>query len=167
MTSRSAVATRNSEDDDVLRRLLLSVAASPRVKRGIEVVPLTRHVVDRFVAGDDVGDALAASRKLVAAGLLASIDRLGEATTDPTQAEATASAYIWLLKELADAGRENMDPETSEALASSCQSCLGASDRPGSILDRIGNLGSGKLLGNRTLIPPEGQVSTSRLIGIR
>ena len=88
----------------MLRRLLLSAAASPRVKRGVEVVPLTKHVVDRFVAGDDVGDALAASRKLVAAGLLASIDRLGEATTDPTQAEATASAYVWLLKELADAG---------------------------------------------------------------
>jgi proline dehydrogenase len=104
MTSTSVVATRNSEDDDVLRRLLLSAAASPRVKRGVEVVPLTRHVVDRFVAGDDVGDALAASRKLVAAGLLASIDRLGEATTDPAHAEATASAYVWLLKELADAG---------------------------------------------------------------
>jgi proline dehydrogenase len=100
----SAVATRNPEGHDVLRRLMLSAAASSRVKRGVEVIPLTKHVVDRFVAGDDVGDALAASRKLVAAGLLASIDRLGEATTDPTQAEATASAYVWLLKELADAG---------------------------------------------------------------
>jgi proline dehydrogenase len=88
----------------VLRRLLLCAAASPRVKRGVEVVPLTRRVVDRFVAGDDVSAALAASRKLVAAGLLASIDRLGEATTDPAQAAATASAYVWLLKELADAG---------------------------------------------------------------
>jgi proline dehydrogenase len=88
----------------VLRRLLLSAAASPRVKSGITRVPLTRHVVDRFVAGDDVGDALAASRRLVAAGLLASIDRLGEATAEPEQAQATAEAYVWLLKQLADAG---------------------------------------------------------------
>jgi proline dehydrogenase len=88
----------------VLRRLLLSAAASPRVKRGVTAVPLTRHVVDRFVAGDDVGDALAASRRLVAAGLLASIDRLGEATTEPEAANSTAQAYVWLLKQLADAG---------------------------------------------------------------
>ena len=104
MTSKSAAGTRNPEDDEVLRRLLLSAAASPRVKRGVEVIPVTRRVVGRFIAGDEVGDALAASRKLVAAGLLASIDRLGEATTDPTQAEGTVAAYVWLLKELADAG---------------------------------------------------------------
>jgi proline dehydrogenase len=88
----------------VLRRLLLSAAASSRVKSTVTRVPLTRHVVDRFVAGDDVGDALAASRRLIAAGLLASIDRLGEATTDPELATSTAEAYVWLLKQLADAG---------------------------------------------------------------
>lgn len=88
----------------MLRRLLLSAAASPRLKSGVTRVPLTRHVVDRFVAGEDVGDALAASRLLVAAGLLASIDRLGEETTDSEQASTTAQAHVWLLKQLDDAG---------------------------------------------------------------
>jgi proline dehydrogenase len=88
----------------VLRRLLLSAAASPRVKHGIQIAPVSRGVVKRFVAGEDVESALVVSRQLVAAGLLASIDRLGEATTAPDQAAATAAAYIDLLNQLAGAG---------------------------------------------------------------
>jgi proline dehydrogenase len=60
--------------------------------------------VKRFVAGEDVESALVASRQLVAAGLLASIDRLGEATASPEQAAATAAAHVDLLDQLAGAG---------------------------------------------------------------
>jgi proline dehydrogenase len=88
----------------MFRRLLMSAAASPRVKRGVQVAPLTRGIVNRFVAGEDVASALAASRQLVASGLLASIDRLGEDTTEPEQAAATATAYVDLLNNLAEAG---------------------------------------------------------------
>jgi proline dehydrogenase len=88
----------------VLRRVLLSAAGSDRIKRTVMRAPLSRGVVNRFVAGEDVDAALAAARRLVAHGLLASIDRLGEATTDAERAAATADAYIDLLEQIADAG---------------------------------------------------------------
>jgi proline dehydrogenase len=88
----------------VLRRVLLGAADSDLLKRAIVRAPFTRGVVNRFVAGEDVDDALVVARRLTAAGLLASIDRLGEATTDPDQAAATADAYADLLSRIADAG---------------------------------------------------------------
>jgi proline dehydrogenase len=88
----------------VLRRLLLSAAGSPRLKRGVQVAPLTRGVVNRFVAGEDIGSAIAATRLLAAQGLLASIDRLGEAATELQQAQLAAAAYVELLKQISDAG---------------------------------------------------------------
>jgi proline dehydrogenase len=88
----------------VLRRILLSAANSDRLKRAVVRAPVSRGLVNRFVAGEDVDAALAAVRQLVANGLLASIDRLGEATADAEQAKATAQAYVELLEYVADAG---------------------------------------------------------------
>jgi len=88
----------------VLRRVLLSAAGSDRIKAAVVRAPFSRGVVNRFVAGDHVDDAIVASRQLVAHGLLVSIDRLGEATTDAAQAQATTDAYVALLKTIADAG---------------------------------------------------------------
>jgi proline dehydrogenase len=87
----------------VLRRVLLSAAGSDLIKRTVVRAPLSSGVVNRFVAGDHVDDALAATRRLVAHGLLASIDRLGEATTDVAKARATADAYVELLRRLGEA----------------------------------------------------------------
>ncbi|MDQ1541410.1 MAG: proline dehydrogenase, partial [Actinomycetota bacterium] len=101
----------------MLRRLLLSVASSPRIKRGIEVVPVTRSVVNRFVAGEDVDSAIAAARQLVADGMLASIDRLGESVAEIEQAKATTDAYIALLKAISDSG-ESVSTEVSLKLSS-------------------------------------------------
>ena len=101
----------------MLRRLLLSVASSPRIKRGIEVVPVTRSVVNRFVAGEDIDSAIAASRQLVADGMLASIDRLGESVAQIEQAKATTDAYVALLKAISDSG-ESVTTEVSLKLSS-------------------------------------------------
>jgi proline dehydrogenase len=83
--------------------MLLSAAESGRLRKAVVRAPLSRGVVRRFVAGEDVDAALAATRQLVAQGLLATIDRLGEATTDADQARATADAYVELLGCVADA----------------------------------------------------------------
>jgi proline dehydrogenase len=88
----------------VLRRILLSAADSDRLKRAVVRAPVARGMVSRFVAGEDVDAALAAVRRLVANGLLASIDRLGESTADAEQAKATAQAYVELVECIADAG---------------------------------------------------------------
>ncbi len=88
----------------MLRRVLLSASGSDHVKRAMLTTPVSRGIVRRFVAGDDVEAALASARQLVAHGLRVSIDRLGESTTDPAQARATVTAYVDLLAQISDAG---------------------------------------------------------------
>jgi len=84
--------------------VLLAAAQSARAKRLVSSVPVSRRVVDRFVAGEQVSDALVASRRLVDAGLLVSLDRLGEETQTVEQARAVVHAYGALLEELAEGG---------------------------------------------------------------
>jgi proline dehydrogenase len=88
----------------VLRSVLLAAAGSDRVKGLVVRAPFSRGLVARFVAGETADDALAATRALVAQGMLASIDRLGEDTTDAESAHATAMAYTHLLRAIGGAG---------------------------------------------------------------
>ncbi len=88
----------------VLRQALLGVSRNQTIKRGITRAPVTRSVVTRYVAGDRLEDALAASSRLVAAGLSVTIDHLGEDTVDRNQADAVAAAYVGLLDSLSAAG---------------------------------------------------------------
>jgi proline dehydrogenase len=88
----------------VLRRALLSMSRSQRVRHLVETAPVSRSVVARFVAGTTAEDAVDATRALAAKGLLASLDHLGEDTLDLAQATATRDAYLILLSRLADEG---------------------------------------------------------------
>jgi proline dehydrogenase len=84
----------------MLSSLLLRASRSQRVKQVSTAVPITRRVVDRFVAGEDDVAALRATAELVARGRLVSIDRLGEGVTDRVTADQTAEAYVTLLNTL-------------------------------------------------------------------
>jgi proline dehydrogenase len=86
-----------------MRRVLLSVSRSDRLKGAVSGAPISRGVVRRFVAGETAEDAVRATRELVADGRLVSIDHLGEDTLDLAQAEATRDAYLTLLRLLAEA----------------------------------------------------------------
>jgi proline dehydrogenase len=88
----------------VLRRALLAASASPTLRRIVTTAPGARDVVARFVAGDTADDALRATRRLQADGLLVSLDYLGEDTVDPEQATAVTEEYVRLLGLLAGAG---------------------------------------------------------------
>jgi proline dehydrogenase len=88
----------------MLRRALLAASASERIRRLVTTTPLARGVVARFVAGDAVDDALAATGALLADGLLVTLDYLGEDTIDPQQATAVTDEYVRLLERLAAAG---------------------------------------------------------------
>jgi proline dehydrogenase len=88
----------------VIRRALLAAAGSDWLRDVAAGAPVSRDVVRRFVAGEATEDAVEATRRLVADGLLATIDHLGEDTTDLAQAEATRTAYLSLLGRLADEG---------------------------------------------------------------
>jgi len=88
----------------VLRSLVLAASRSGRVKHLVEVAPVSRSVVARFVAGATVQDAVRATRELVEDGLLVSLDHLGEDTLDRGQAESSCDAYLTVLDQLAAAG---------------------------------------------------------------
>ncbi|GAA1780901.1 MAG: proline dehydrogenase family protein [Actinobacteria bacterium] len=86
---------------DLLRKSLLTLAADNRVRDLIERAPVSRSVVKRYVPGAYDSDAVAAVATLRATGRWATIDFLGEDTTDPQQAEAVTTAYLRLLDLLA------------------------------------------------------------------
>ncbi|MEU8385238.1 proline dehydrogenase family protein [Streptosporangium sp. NPDC048865] len=81
----------------MLGSLLLGASRLPLVRRAVSGVPLTRKVVDRFVAGETPGEAVEAIRGLAAAGLAVTVDHLGEETKDSVAAAQTAGAYVTLL----------------------------------------------------------------------
>ncbi|MFG2040543.1 proline dehydrogenase family protein [Dactylosporangium sp. NPDC048998] len=83
---------------------LLSASRSPRLRRLVVSTPSTRRVVDRFVAGERLGDAMTAVRRLAGAGLTISLDHLGEDVTSPAQATASRDAYLRALDTVGTAG---------------------------------------------------------------
>jgi proline dehydrogenase len=88
----------------LLRRALLAVAASEQIRGFVTTTSATRAVVDRFVAGESIGDAVRVARSLREDGLLVTLDYLGEDTTDAAQAAAVATQYTQLLGKLAAEG---------------------------------------------------------------
>ena len=93
----------------MLRRVLLAASDSDRIRKIITTAPYTRGVVARFVAGDTMDDVLATAGRLLAAGMLATVDYLGEDTTDPEQAAAVADTYVRLLDAFGEAGLASGD----------------------------------------------------------
>lgn len=88
----------------MLRQALLGVSRSSSIKTLTVRAPITRSVVQRFVAGERIEEAVAATRELAGAGLLVTIDHLGEDTTDRAQADAVAGEYAALLAALSRVG---------------------------------------------------------------
>ena len=88
----------------VVREALLKLSRSGAMKSTITRAPLTRDVVNRYVAGETTDDVLRITRTLADANLSVTIDRLGEDTTKVEQAAETTRAYLELLGLLDDAG---------------------------------------------------------------
>ncbi|MGN6782621.1 MAG: proline dehydrogenase family protein [Marmoricola sp.] len=88
----------------MLREPLLALSRSGRVKDLVTRMPVSSGIVSRYVAGESVEEAVAATRALVDDGLHVTLDHLGEDTLDEEQAEGTVRAYLDLLDALAGAG---------------------------------------------------------------
>lgn len=89
---------------DVLRKSLLALAANEQIRDVVERAPVSRSVVRRYVPGVYDSDAVTAVAELAATGRLATIDHLGEDTTERADADAVAAAYVRLLDLLARDG---------------------------------------------------------------
>ena len=88
----------------VLRQPLLMLSRSEQVKRAVTAMPVSSGIVNRYVPGETTGSAVEATRALVDRGLNVTLDFLGEDTLDREQADATVSAYLTVLKALANSG---------------------------------------------------------------
>lgn len=86
--------------DRVARPAILAASRLQRLRATAERLPVTRRVVDRFVAGETVPEALDATAALRASGRLVTIDYLGEDTTSKEDADNTVAAYLALLEGL-------------------------------------------------------------------
>ena len=87
------------------RALFNALAASPAVKR-----LASRHgmregrFARRFIAGERVGEALAAARALAARGIGCTLNHLGESVTAAAAARAAADGYAGLMRDVRAAG---------------------------------------------------------------
>jgi proline dehydrogenase len=81
----------------VLQKALLAASRRPGLRRLVTGNPATRRVVDRFVAGETLDDAIAAVRALHADGIEVTLDHLGEDITTRAGAEHSRDAYLALL----------------------------------------------------------------------
>ncbi|MEO7060325.1 MAG: proline dehydrogenase family protein [Lapillicoccus sp.] len=90
---------------DLLRNFLLQLAKSTTVRDTVEQAPVSRGVVRRFVPGATTPDGVRAVGELRATHRMATIDYLGEDTTDLAQAQHTRDAYLALLAAMAAEGQ--------------------------------------------------------------
>ena len=88
----------------LLRAPILLLARSTKVKQLVSTMPVSSGIVTGYVPGETTADAVRATQGLVDNGLLATLDYLGEDTTDVAHAEATVAAYKDVLAELSARG---------------------------------------------------------------
>jgi proline dehydrogenase len=88
----------------MLRSSLLLASRSAGARKLVESTPLTRPVVERFVAGADVSSAIRATAEVLGDGRLVTLDHLGEDTFEESQANDTVEAYLTLLSRLESHG---------------------------------------------------------------
>jgi proline dehydrogenase len=87
----------------MLRSAILTVANRPFVRR-LATGKAGRRVALRFVAGEDVEDALAVVKALNERGMTASLDYLGENVRDAAAAQAAADTYRGTIERVEAAG---------------------------------------------------------------
>jgi proline dehydrogenase len=87
-------------DVTVIGRVLLWASQKPSIQRFVAQGRLARGVVERFVAGDELDDAIRAIEELNARRIGGILDFLGEGVTDPSGAQAAADDYLTAIKRI-------------------------------------------------------------------
>ena len=105
--------------DELLRGSLLHMSDSKALAHWLTHNPLGRGLASRFVAGETLESAIEAVGKLNVNGIRATLDHLGEAVTNPTEAIEAAGDYVRILERLEAVGAVDGGPGdwTSGAMA--------------------------------------------------
>jgi proline dehydrogenase len=94
----------------MLRSTLLKLSDSPGFARWVTSNSSTRSMARRFVAGETLDEAIYAARRCNDAGMLASLDYLGENVATTTDAQRARDAYLEIFERIA---KENLQANVS------------------------------------------------------
>lgn len=84
--------------------MLLWASENARVQKMVTEGKLTQHAVHRFIAGDNLEDAIEVIKDLNARGIGGILDLLGEGVADHAGAEAAADEYLASIKRIEETG---------------------------------------------------------------
>ncbi len=88
----------------MLKGTLLYMAQNDAVRKFVTESRATRGAVSRFVAGEQLDDAINVVRTLNQAGMHVSLDHLGENVSDEQEAKEATQAYIGILERIKETG---------------------------------------------------------------
>ncbi|RII15580.1 Proline dehydrogenase 1 [Streptomyces sp. YIM 130001] len=88
----------------MLGPVILAASRSDAMRRFVSAAPGTKQVVNRFIAGETVGQVVEVVQKAAAQGLEATLDVVGEDITTPAEAAAARDAYLELVDHLKGLG---------------------------------------------------------------
>ncbi len=125
----------------MLKGALLTLAGHPAIYRTIMGHDLLRGMAWRYVAGEDLSEAIAVAETLNTQGFKVSLDHLGENVNTDAEARAAAHAYVQTIDAIAD---ESADAYVSLKLTQmgldvSREVCL---DNMRTVLDRARSRGN-------------------------
>ncbi|MER7999756.1 proline dehydrogenase family protein [Streptomyces sp. NPDC095613] len=88
----------------MLGPVILAASRSDALRRTVSAAPVTKPVVDRFIAGESIRETTPVVRAAADRGLEVTLDVLGEDVTDPAEALLARDAYLRLVDALAPLG---------------------------------------------------------------
>ena len=88
----------------MLRATLLKLSANEKFANWVTSNPTTRRMSRRFVAGETLDDAIAAAWECQRAGMMSTLDHLGENVATVTDAQRARDAYIEMFDRIAEEG---------------------------------------------------------------
>ena len=97
----------------LMRQTVIAVADNPLVTRFFTGSKLARGLVDRFVAGESIDEAIVACHDIDARGMTTTLDLLGENVHTQAQVETATAAYVAMLRRLR---AEGLTPNVSVKL---------------------------------------------------
>jgi len=143
----------------MMRTLLLELSESKRMARWVTSNGMSRRMARRFVAGEELDDAVAAARACNQAGMQVSLDHLGENVASEADARRACDAYLGVFDRIA---QEKLDANVSLKLTQ-----LGlelSTDLCGELLDSIVAHAAG--YGSFVRVDMEGSSYTKRTVDL-
>ncbi|MEO3977225.1 proline dehydrogenase family protein [Streptomyces sp. CAU 1734] len=111
----------------MLGPVILAASRSDKMRRIVSAAPVTKPVVNRFIAGETVRETIPVVQETAARGLEVTLDVLGEDITDPAEALRARDAYLELIEALKPLGLGER-AEMSVKLSSFGQALTGGHD---------------------------------------